>query len=59
VRMKELGLPETFDPKSGRRLGMRLVTTFSQQLQADLRIIRHNPGTEFAITFPATESTTR
>jgi two-component sensor histidine kinase len=52
VRDEGVGLPQSFDPKSGKRLGMRLVDAFSQQLQGDLRVIRRNPGTEFVFTLP-------
>lgn len=52
VRDEGVGLPATFDIKSGRRLGMRLVNSFSQQLQGDLQVLRKNPGTEFVLTMP-------
>jgi two-component sensor histidine kinase len=52
VRDEGVGLPPTFNIKSGRRLGMRLVSSFSQQLQGDLEVLRKNPGTEFALTMP-------
>jgi two-component sensor histidine kinase len=52
VRDEGVGLPATFDIKSGRRLGMRLVGSFSQQLQGDLQVLRKDPGTEFVLTMP-------
>jgi two-component sensor histidine kinase len=52
VRDEGVGLPASFDIKSGRRLGMRLVDSFSQQLQGDLQVLRRNPGTEFVLTIP-------
>jgi two-component sensor histidine kinase len=52
VRDEGVGLPSTFDIKSGRRLGMRLVDSFSQQLQGNLQILRREPGTEFILTLP-------
>ena len=52
VRDEGVGLPPTFDIKSGRRLGMRLVHSFSQQLQGDLQVLRKDPGTEFVLTIP-------
>jgi len=52
VRDEGVGLPPTFDIKSGRRLGMRLVDSFSQQLGGDLQVARKNPGTEFVLTMP-------
>ena len=52
VRDEGMGLPATFDIKSGRRLGMRLVNSFSRQLNGDLQVLRKNPGTEFVLTMP-------
>jgi len=52
VRDEGVGLPPTFDIKSGRRLGMRLVDSFAQQLQGDLKVLRKEPGTEFVLTLP-------
>jgi two-component sensor histidine kinase len=53
VRDKGIGLPEDFDINSGRRLGMRLVTALSSQVQAKLQVQRHSPGTEFLLTIPS------
>jgi two-component sensor histidine kinase len=53
VRDEGIGLPEDFDVKTGRRLGMRLVNAFTQQLRGDLQIVRRNPGTEFVLAIPA------
>jgi two-component sensor histidine kinase len=52
VRDEGVGLPATFDINSGRRLGMRLVNSFSRQLNGDLQVLRKNPGTEFVLTMP-------
>jgi len=52
VRDEGVGLPPSFDIKSGRRLGMRLVGSFSQQLQGDLQVLRKDPGTEFVLIMP-------
>jgi two-component sensor histidine kinase len=52
VRDKGVGLPPTFDIKSGQRLGMRLVDAFAQQLQGNLQVLRKEPGTEFVLTVP-------
>ncbi len=52
VRDEGTGLPPTFDIKSGRRLGMRLVESFSEQLHGDLKVLRRDPGTEFVLTIP-------
>jgi two-component sensor histidine kinase len=54
VRDEGVGLPPTFDIKSGRRLGMRLVGSFTQQLQGQLQVLRREPGTEFVLTLPLT-----
>ncbi|MFZ3309898.1 MAG: histidine kinase dimerization/phosphoacceptor domain -containing protein [Xanthobacteraceae bacterium] len=52
VRDRGIGLPADFDMHSGKRLGMRLVNALSAQVQADLQVIRGNPGTEFLLTIP-------
>jgi two-component sensor histidine kinase len=52
VRDQGIGLPADFDIKSGKRLGMRLVTALSSQVKADLQIRRHTPGTEFLLRIP-------
>ena len=52
VRDEGVGLPPTFDINSGRRLGMRLVDAFAQQLQGNLQVLRKEPGTELVLTFP-------
>jgi len=52
VRDHGIGLPVDFDIKSGKRLGMRLVTALSSQVKADLQIRRHTPGTEFLLHIP-------
>jgi two-component sensor histidine kinase len=52
VRDQGIGLPADFDIKSGKRLGMRLVTALSSQVKADLQVRRHVPGTEFLLRFP-------
>jgi two-component sensor histidine kinase len=52
VRDKGIGLPADFDLKSGKRLGMRLVSALSSQVHADLQVRRHQPGTEFLLTIP-------
>jgi two-component sensor histidine kinase len=52
VRDRGVGLPEDFDIRSGKRLGMRLVTALSSQVHADVEVRRHAPGTEFLLTIP-------
>jgi len=51
VRDAGVGLPPDFDQRSGR-LGIKLVRTFAQQLEGELQLLRHDPGTEFVLTFP-------
>lgn len=53
VRDRGVGLPADFDINSGKRLGMRLVNALSSQVQADLKVRRQTPGTEFLLTIPA------
>ena len=52
VRDEGVGLPADFDVKTGRRLGMRLVKAFTEQLRGELQVVRREPGTELAITIP-------
>jgi two-component sensor histidine kinase len=51
VRDKGDGLPADFNVRAGG-LGMRLVRSFAQQLRGNLDVVRHDPGTEFVLTFP-------
>ena len=57
VRDEGVGLPPSFDLKSGRRLGMRLVDAFARQLEGDLQVSRRQPGTEFVLTMPVDRRT--
>jgi two-component sensor histidine kinase len=52
VRDEGVGLPANFDVKTGRRLGLRLVRAFTEQLRGELQVVRREPGTEFAVTVP-------
>jgi two-component sensor histidine kinase len=52
VRDEGVGLPTDFDVKTGRRLGMRLVNAFAQQLKGNLQVLRNEPGTQFVVTIP-------
>ena len=54
VRDQGIGLPPNFDVKSGKRLGMRLVSALSSQVKADLQVRRRAPGTEFLLRIPDT-----
>jgi two-component sensor histidine kinase len=52
VRDEGRGLPEGFDFKTSKGLGMQIVVAFLRQLQARFRIERRNPGTEFVLEIP-------
>jgi two-component sensor histidine kinase len=47
-----VGLPANFDVTKSKGLGMRLVTSFTQQLNGILDIHAANPGTEFVVRVP-------
>lgn len=55
VRDEGVGLPPDFDIRTGRRLGMRLVNAFTQQLHGNLQVMRRAPGTEFVVTIPTSD----
>jgi two-component sensor histidine kinase len=46
-----VGMPADFDLGRSKSLGLQLVATLVQQLQAQLEIVRHG-GTAFRVTFP-------
>ena len=52
VRDKGIGLPPDFNSTSRRGLGMRLINAFAAQLNGTLEIRPHDPGVEFALSFP-------
>jgi two-component sensor histidine kinase len=52
VRDKGRGLPEAFDYKETKGLGMQIVSAFLRQLQARLGTERCSPGTEFVLEVP-------
>jgi len=45
------GLDESFSPENTGSLGFTLVQTLCQQLETELQIKNHNPGTRFVIEF--------
>jgi two-component sensor histidine kinase len=55
VRDEGEGLPDGFDLKKSKGLGMRIVSGMLAQLKADMTIVRHNPGTAFIIRMPLKE----
>ena len=52
VRDEGAGLPVDFDPRQAKGLGMRIVSSFVRQLDADLVVRALAPGTEFVLTIP-------
>jgi two-component sensor histidine kinase len=52
VRDEGTGLPPDFDLSKGKGLGMRIINSFSKQLNGTLTMRARNPGTEFIITIP-------
>ncbi|WIM13376.1 histidine kinase dimerization/phosphoacceptor domain -containing protein [Enhydrobacter sp.] len=52
VRDRGDGLPPGFDLARPKGLGMRIVTSFVQQLKGTLQIRDRNPGVEFVVSLP-------
>jgi two-component sensor histidine kinase len=52
IRDEGVGLPSGFDLDSARGLGVLIVTSFAKQLNAEIDIRAHNPGTEFVLSIP-------
>lgn len=52
VRDQGTGLPRGFDLARPKGLGMRIVTSFVEQLNGTIEIRRHEPGTEFVVVLP-------
>src|ERR1700730_18034947 len=52
VRDEGIGLPSDFDLRKAKGLGMRIINSFSKQLNGTLIARAHNPGSEFIITIP-------
>jgi two-component sensor histidine kinase len=53
VRDEGIGLPADFQLETSKGLGMRLLSSFTKQLQGNLTVARLQPGTEFTLSFPA------
>ncbi len=51
IRDDGIGLPENFDPKSSRSLGMRLVSALAEHQLAGRLVIKRDHGTEIQVTF--------
>ena len=56
VRDEGAGLPVDFAPSQAKGLGMRIVSAFLSQLEADLVVRSLAPGTEFVLTIPLNAS---
>ena len=52
VRDEGNGLPVNFDPRQAKGLGMRIISSFVSQLEAELIVSTLAPGTEFVLTIP-------
>ena len=52
VRDEGAGLPLDFDLKKAKGLGMRIVTAFSEQVDATIEVHSLEPGTEFVLSVP-------
>jgi len=52
VRDMGAGLAQDFDILKAKGLGMRIVSAFTKQLSAQIKIVSHEPGTEFIISIP-------
>jgi len=57
VRDEGVGLAPGFDLRKAKGLGMRIINSFSQQLNGTLSVRVQNPGTEFIVTIPRQSST--
>ena len=49
VRDEGLGLPDDFNPRHAKGLGMRIIAAFAQQLNSNLTFNKLNPGTEVSM----------
>lgn len=52
VRDEGAGLPRDFDLQKATGLGMRIITAFSEQVNATIRVRSVEPGTEFVLSIP-------
>jgi two-component sensor histidine kinase len=52
VRDYGVGLPEGYDPRKAKGLGMRIVNSFVRQLHGSVAVLAHDPGAEFVVTIP-------
>lgn len=52
VRDEGSGIAADFDPRKAKGLGMRIITSFAQQLGATIKARSHSPGAEFVVSIP-------
>ena len=52
VQDEGVGMPASFDPATSKRLGTRLVTALSKQLQAEITQPSHPSGSHFTLRVP-------
>ena len=52
VRDEGAGLPADFDLREAKGLGMRIVNSFAEQLDAKVVVRARDPGTEFVLSIP-------
>jgi two-component sensor histidine kinase len=52
VRDEGTGAPADLDLRKAKGLGMRIIDSFVQQLNATLTVLRHDPGAEFVVSIP-------
>jgi two-component sensor histidine kinase len=52
VRDEGAGMPDDIDPRDRKGLGMRIISSFTRQLNATIEIKRRNPGAEFIVSIP-------
>jgi two-component sensor histidine kinase len=52
VRDKGRGVPQGFDARKSKGLGMRLVSAFAQQLNGKFEIRNADPGSDFLVIVP-------
>jgi two-component sensor histidine kinase len=52
VRDEGVGLPADFDPRKAKGLGMRIINSFGEQLNAKVVARARDPGMEFVPSIP-------
>ncbi|MBM3552643.1 MAG: GAF domain-containing protein [Alphaproteobacteria bacterium] len=52
VRDEGAGMPTDLDSRDRKGLGMRIISSFTRQLNATIEIKRRNPGAEFIVSIP-------